>query len=61
MCHVNEGIIKFELLVLLYAMDFECGGFTFLSNFDSGNLARVELVPQKTHGNPAHTKKQFWR
>ncbi|XP_047098849.1 cytosolic carboxypeptidase-like protein 5 [Schistocerca piceifrons] len=37
-------------------MDVECGGFTFLSNFDSGNLARVELVPQKFHGNAAHTK-----
>lgn len=25
----------------------ECGGFTFLSNFDSANLSRVELVPRK--------------
>ncbi|KAJ9589715.1 hypothetical protein L9F63_017087 [Diploptera punctata] len=33
-------------------MDIECGGFTFISNFDSGNLARVELVPKKQNANP---------
>ncbi|CAG2061099.1 unnamed protein product, partial [Timema podura] len=27
--------------------EIECGGFTFASNFDSGNLARVELVAKK--------------
>nr|CAD7430057.1 unnamed protein product [Timema monikensis] len=27
--------------------EIECGGFTFTSNFDSGNLARVELVAKK--------------
>lgn len=25
-------------------LDLECAGFTFLSNFDSGNLGLVELV-----------------
>lgn len=29
---------------------FECAGFTFFSNFDSANLARVELVPKKSSG-----------
>lgn len=37
-------------------MDIECGGFTFVSNFDSGNLARVELVPKKQNVNPAPGK-----
>jgi hypothetical protein len=32
------------------AMEIECGGFTFISNFDSGNLARVELVSKKQNG-----------
>lgn len=31
-------------------MDIECGGFTFISSFDSGNLARVELVSKKQNG-----------
>jgi hypothetical protein len=31
-------------------MDIECGSFTFVSSFDSGNLARVELVPKKQNG-----------
>jgi hypothetical protein len=31
-------------------MDIVCGGFTFVSNFDSGNLARVELVSKKQNG-----------
>jgi hypothetical protein len=35
---------------LMTAMDIECGGFTFISNFDSGNLARVELVSKKQNG-----------
>lgn len=25
----------------------ECGGFTFLSDFDSGNILRAELVAKK--------------
>ncbi|XP_066993857.2 cytosolic carboxypeptidase-like protein 5 isoform X2 [Anabrus simplex] len=37
--------------------DIECGGFTFVSNFDSGNLARVELVPKTTDGNANATGK----
>ncbi|CAO1366248.1 unnamed protein product [Diamesa serratosioi] len=28
--------------------DYECGGYTFNSNFDSGNLGRVELVRSPT-------------
>ena len=32
-------------------MDIECGGFTFVSNFDSSNIDRVELVPQAENGN----------
>lgn len=28
----------------------ECGGFLFYSNFDSGNLARVEWVPRNESG-----------
>uniref|UniRef100_A0A1B6BZZ5 Cytosolic carboxypeptidase-like protein 5 n=1 Tax=Clastoptera arizonana TaxID=38151 RepID=A0A1B6BZZ5_9HEMI len=28
-------------------MDIQCSGFTFISDFDSGNLARVELVARK--------------
>ncbi|XP_023718952.1 cytosolic carboxypeptidase-like protein 5 isoform X1 [Cryptotermes secundus] len=36
---------------LMNAMDIECGGFTFISNFDSGNLARVELVSKKQNVN----------
>jgi len=31
-------------------MDIECGGFTFVSNFDSGNLVHVELVSKKQNG-----------
>lgn len=27
--------------------NIECGGFIFTSNFDSGNLAHVELIPPK--------------
>lgn len=33
-------------------MDIECGGFTFVSNFDSSNIDRVELVPQAENGMP---------
>jgi hypothetical protein len=36
------------------AMDIECGGFSFISNFDSGNLARVELVSKKQNGKMFH-------
>ncbi|XP_065223197.1 cytosolic carboxypeptidase-like protein 5 isoform X1 [Planococcus citri] len=31
-------------------MDIECGGFTFVSNFDSSNIDRVELVPSSNSG-----------
>jgi hypothetical protein len=31
-------------------MDIECAGFTFISNFDSGNLARVEEVTKNSSG-----------
>ena len=31
-------------------MSIECGGFTFISNFDSGNIDRVELVSQNEDG-----------
>lgn len=41
---------------LLNAMDIECGGFTFISNFDSGNLARVELVSKKQNGKMFYLK-----
>ncbi|XP_046674489.1 cytosolic carboxypeptidase-like protein 5 isoform X1 [Homalodisca vitripennis] len=39
-------------------MDIHCAGFTFISNFDSGNLARVEEVPinsSESSGNDAGT------
>jgi hypothetical protein len=39
---------------LVTTMDIECGSFTFVSNFDSGNLARVELVPKKQNGNMSY-------
>ena len=29
------------------AMEVRCGGLFFTSNFDSGNLARVEKVPKE--------------
>lgn len=31
-------------------MDIHCAGFTFVSNFDSGNLARVEEVSRNSVG-----------
>jgi hypothetical protein len=40
-------------------MDIECGGFTFVSNFDSGNLARVELVPRKQNGKMFVSLRRF--
>ncbi|XP_075238320.1 cytosolic carboxypeptidase-like protein 5 isoform X2 [Lycorma delicatula] len=33
-------------------MDIQCSGFTFVSDFDSGNLARVEQVDKKDAGSP---------
>lgn len=31
-------------------MDIHCAGFTFSSNFDSGNIARVEEVSKNARG-----------
>lgn len=31
--------------------NFECGGYKFNANFDSGNLDRVEFVAKHTDGN----------
>lgn len=30
--------------------EMECAGFTFVTNFDSANLSRVEFVPRKPLG-----------
>jgi len=43
------------------AMDIECGGFTFVSNFDSGNLAHVELVSKKQNGKALYLKRFMCR
>lgn len=42
-------------------MDIECGGFTFVSNFDSGNLAHVELVSKKQNGKALYLKRLMCR
>ncbi|XP_063243538.1 cytosolic carboxypeptidase-like protein 5 [Bacillus rossius redtenbacheri] len=35
----------------------ECAGFTFISSFDSGNLAHVELVPKNENAAPNSAEK----
>lgn len=40
-------------------MDIRCAGFTFVSNFDSGNLARVEEVSRNSVGKYYNINNKF--
>lgn len=40
-------------------MDIQCGGFTFFSHFDSGNLARVEQVSKTDNAPSANDAPDF--